>query len=131
MIRTAAAAPVTFWHSKSNTKPVLGIGSAWARMYHKFMAEPDAFASSYHKRSNVETTFSMIEAKFGDATMSKSAVGQTNEVLCKILCHNICCLIQSHYELGIVPVFREDDPGPAGPAPALGWDDFADAMAWV
>jgi hypothetical protein len=24
-----------------------------------------------------------------------------NEVLCKIICHNICCLIQESYELGI------------------------------
>ncbi len=30
---------------------------------------------------------------------------QVNEVLCKILCHNICVLIQSIYELGIEPVF--------------------------
>jgi hypothetical protein len=28
-----------------------------------------------------------------------------NEVLCKVLCHNICCLIHSHCELGIEPVF--------------------------
>jgi hypothetical protein len=26
-------------------------------------------------------------------------------VLCKILCHNICCLIQEMYELGIEPEF--------------------------
>ena len=24
-----------------------------------------------------------------------------NEVLCKIICHNICCLIQESHELGI------------------------------
>jgi len=30
-----------------------------------------------------------------------------NEVLCKILCHNICSLIQESYELGISIVFRE------------------------
>jgi hypothetical protein len=28
-----------------------------------------------------------------------------NEVLCKILCHNICCVIQEMYELGIEPTF--------------------------
>ncbi len=28
-----------------------------------------------------------------------------NEVLCKVLCHNLCCLIQSMYELGIEPTF--------------------------
>jgi hypothetical protein len=25
----------------------------------------------------------------------------TNELLCKVLCHNICVVIQSMYELGI------------------------------
>jgi hypothetical protein len=35
----------------------------------------------------------------------------TNEVLCKILCHNICCVIQAMYELGIEPTFWE---APAG-----------------
>lgn len=24
-----------------------------------------------------------------------------NEVLCKILCHNLCCLIQTFYEFGV------------------------------
>jgi hypothetical protein len=36
---------------------------------------------SYHKRSNVETTFSMIKTKFGDSIMSKSDTGQMNEAL--------------------------------------------------
>jgi hypothetical protein len=28
-----------------------------------------------------------------------------NEVLCKVLCHNICCLVSAMYELGINPRF--------------------------
>ena len=28
-----------------------------------------------------------------------------NEVLCKVLCHNFCVLVQSIYELGIEPEF--------------------------
>jgi hypothetical protein len=28
-----------------------------------------------------------------------------NEVLCKVLCHNICCLIQSMFEMGIEATF--------------------------
>ena len=28
-----------------------------------------------------------------------------NEVLCKFLCHNLCCLIQEQHELGIETVF--------------------------
>jgi hypothetical protein len=33
-----------------------------------------------------------------------------NEVLCKLLCHNICCVIQSQCEFGIEPVFWKDEP---------------------
>ncbi len=36
----------------------------------------------------------------------------TNEVLAKILCHNLCSLVASWYELGIEPVFAPvpDEP---------------------
>src|SRR6266436_6948472 len=65
----------------------------------------ERFMQQYHKRSNVESTFSMIKAKFGDSLRSKTETAQVNEALCKILCHNICCLIQSIYELEIKPEF--------------------------
>ena len=38
--------------------------------------------------------------------MFKLPVAQTNEVPCKIPCHNICCLIQSMFELGLKLVFE-------------------------
>jgi hypothetical protein len=47
----------------------------------------------------------MIKAKFGGAVRAKTSVAQVNEVLCKVLCHNICVLIQSIYELGLEPTF--------------------------
>lgn len=47
----------------------------------------------------------MMKAKFGGNVRSKTPVAQVNEVLCKVLCHNICVLIQSIYELGLEPVF--------------------------
>ncbi len=59
----------------------------------------------YIKRSNVEPAFSMIEAKLGSRLRSKSKVAQLNEALCKVLCHNICVVIQSVFELGIEPLF--------------------------
>jgi len=76
-------------------------------MFHYFAFNRQEFLGHYHKRSNVESTFSMIKAKFRDHVRSKTDVAMTNEVLCKILCHNICCLIQAMYELGIEPTFWE------------------------
>jgi hypothetical protein len=79
----------------------------------------------------------MLEAKFGGSLASKTPVAMANEVLCKILCHNICCLIQSHYELDVVAEFWGEETDDAAPAPVAvpqseaGSDEYIDAMAWV
>jgi transposase len=65
------------------------------------MANSEEFMQHYHKRSNVETTVSMIKTKFGYTVRSKIWDAQVNEVLCKIICHNICVIIQEMYNLGI------------------------------
>jgi transposase len=80
-------------------------GGLWEKMFHYYSFRRNEFLTHYHKRSNVESTFSMIKAKFRDHVRSKTDVAMINEVLCKILCHNICCVIQSMYELGIEPTF--------------------------
>jgi transposase len=77
----------------------------WNKMFHFFAFKQDEFLAHYHKRSNVESTFSMVKAKFGDSVRSKTDVAMKNEALCKLLAHNICCLISAMYELGIDPVF--------------------------
>lgn len=77
----------------------------WSKMYLYFHLHREDFLARYHQRSNVESTFSMVKAKFGDSVRSKLDVAMKNEVLCKFLCHNICCLIQAMYELDIEPVF--------------------------
>jgi len=58
-------------------------------------------AFPHHKRSNVETVFYMIKTKFRYNVRSKDETAQFNEVLLKLLCHNICVLIQETHELGI------------------------------
>ena len=47
----------------------------------------------------------MVKSKFGPAVKSKSETAQVNEVLCKVLAHIICVLIQSWYELGVESTF--------------------------
>jgi transposase/predicted nucleic acid-binding Zn finger protein len=76
-------------------------GTIWEKMFHFYSMHREEFDQHYHQRSNVETAFSMVKAKFRDHVRSKSPIAMTNEVLCKVLAHNICCLIMSQCELGI------------------------------
>jgi transposase len=80
-------------------------GGTWGKMYHYFQFRKTEFLQHYHKRSNVESTFSMMKRKFGDSLRSKTDVAMINETLCKILCHNLVVLIHETHELGIDPVF--------------------------
>ena len=90
---------------KTNSTPTGG-GSVWARLYQFYNFQRAEFLTHYHKRSNSESTFSMIKAKFGERLRCKTERAQFNEALCKVLAHNLCCVIQSMYELGIEPTFR-------------------------
>lgn len=47
----------------------------------------------------------MIKSKFGDSVRSKKQTSQVNELLIKVLCHNICVVIQEVCELGIKTEF--------------------------
>jgi transposase len=96
---------IPFREGEKNKPNPSNKGELWKRFYHFYKFNEPLFKQHYHKRSNVETVFSMIKAKFGERLRSKSLVAQTNEVLCKVLCHNVCCLIQSIYELGVEPNF--------------------------
>ena len=78
-----------------------GAGGLFQKMFHYFQLNREDFLKHYHQRSNIESTFMMIKTKFGDAVRSKSEVAAKNEVLAKILCHNICCLITTMYEVGV------------------------------
>ena len=100
-------------------KPFDGL---WHRMWHFYNFNREAFLEHYHKRSNAETVYSMIKMKFGGSVRSKTPIAQVNEVLCKILCHNICVLIQSIYELGLEPTFWTALEPQKAIAPKMAWE---------
>ena len=74
-------------------------------MWGLFMYKQPEFQAHYNLRSNVETTFSALKRKFGGAVRSKTFTAQVNEILCKILCHNLAVLVHARHELGIEAVF--------------------------
>ena len=88
-------------------------GSLWEKMFHYFSFRKEEFLQHYGRRSNSESVYSMVKAKFRDHVRSKTDVSMKNEVLCKFLAHNLCVVHQSHIELGIEPVFWADKPSAA------------------
>jgi transposase len=103
-IERVGAVPFIAFKSNSTGK----VGGLFKKMFHYFNFKREEFLNHYHQRSNVESTVMMIKSKFGDAVRSKTEVAAKNEVLCKVLCHNLCCLISAMYELGITPVLASE-----------------------
>ena len=85
------------------------IGGEFEKMFRYFQFRREDFLTHYHQRSNVESTISAVKRKFGDSVRSKTDTAMVNEVLCKILCYNLTCLIQEQEILGIAPIFWKDD----------------------
>jgi len=92
---------VPFIPFKKNVTGKRARSSAWIKMYHYFIYKHDEFLEHYHKRSNGETVFHMLKTKFRDNLRSKSKTAQINELLLKILCHNIVVVIHEINELGL------------------------------
>lgn len=62
----------------------------------------------YRTRSTSKVFFHMIKSKFGERLRSRTQTAQVDEALCKVLCHNLCVIIQSMYELDITPEFMSE-----------------------
>lgn len=93
---------------KSNSTPKArgrGPDPLWEQMYRMFTYRSAEFNRHYHKRSNVETCFQMIKARFRNTLRAKTDTAMVNETLMRVLAHNICVLIRTMYVLGITPVF--------------------------
>jgi transposase len=94
-------------------------GGQLEKAFHYFQFKQEEYMAHYHKRSNVESTFSAIKRKFGADVVSKNPTAMVNEVLCKLICHNLSCLIMEQEALGIVPVFWKDEELQLDEKPAI------------
>jgi hypothetical protein len=54
----------------------------------------------------------MIKKKFGETLKSKNWTSQVNELLCKIICHNICVLIHEMEFFNLTDIFHESNSFP-------------------
>lgn len=55
--------------------------------------------------SSAEKKTPVLFAAGPGANHNQAGTAMRNEVLCKLVAHNICCLIMSQVELGIDPTF--------------------------
>jgi len=84
-------------HTRGNSEGLM----IWHKMFKHFNEHKQDFLEHYHKRSNVESTFNMIKQKLGGNLMTKTFVAQKNEILAKVLIHNLLVLVQEYFEQGL------------------------------
>lgn len=82
-----------------------GVGGAYEKAYHLMCLNRDDYLTHYHKRSNVEASFSSLKRLFGSSLRSKTPRTMANEILARVVCFNVTCVIHEMYALGINPEF--------------------------
>ncbi|MBI4010134.1 MAG: transposase [Candidatus Aenigmarchaeota archaeon] len=92
---------VPYIFPKAGVRPRSHGYRAWTRMIRLWKENKQAFREHYHQRSNVESTFSALKRKFSGFVRSKKDTAQTNEILAKVVCHNVAVLISSIFCLGV------------------------------
>jgi len=77
-----------------------GAGGLYQKMYHYFSLNKEEYLNHYHRRSMIESTFSMVKRVLGDSVRAKTDLAMKNEVLAKFVCHNIRCVVSAIHERG-------------------------------
>ena len=99
---------IPFIMPKKNTLGNAKGSMAWSNMMIYWENRRELFKQHYHQRSNAESTFSSMKRKFLPYLRAKSDEGQFNELLCKVVCHNLSVLVTAIMELGIQAEFTRE-----------------------
>ena len=83
--------------------------SAWAGAYRMFADNFDEWFPTYHRRSLSETAFSTVKRLLSETIRSKTPIAQINEMLLKVLAHNIIVLIRAIFVMDLHPFFASAD----------------------
>jgi transposase len=74
-------------------------------MWAYFDLKAEEFLRHYHRRSNVESPFGAMKAKFGGRVRPRLFAAQVNEVLAKALLWNLSCIVHAIEEFGVEAEF--------------------------
>lgn len=78
-----------FFKPKSNTTRKAKRSKAWRDMILHHERDSESFMKRYHKRSNVESTFSSIKMRLSPHLRSRTETAKENELLVLAILHNI------------------------------------------
>ncbi len=106
-IAAVGAQPLIQFKKNSINHPGEEEWAAWNDMWAHFQLRRQAFLDAYHARSQVETTVSMIKKKTGAFVRSRLPVAQANEIYCKVIAHNLACIVRAIAEFGIETPFTK------------------------
>ncbi len=81
----------------------------WKTSLELFRKNRSKFYKHYHKRSNVEASFSALKRKFGAKLYFKNFESQVNELYLKCLVYNICILVKAIFSFDIEIDFSPRD----------------------
>lgn len=87
------------------------------RLFQIFLADRDAFEAKYCERPLIEAGISALKRKFMEAVRGHTHRTRINEILFKVLCHNIDVLIHAVMEFGldVDRLWPNDGDGKIGP----------------
>lgn len=80
---------------------------AWNRMIHLWKEKPELFQKNYYLRERVECVFSQMKTTLFDGINSRSFLSQKNELVIRVICHNLSVIVESIFKFGIEP-YKKD-----------------------
>jgi transposase len=104
----AANGAVPFIKPKKNSTLKARGSMVWTKMMKFFRNNQLVFAEHYHRRSNVESTFSTLKRKWGDYNRNKKPMAQENEIISRIVCHNAAVLAEGLISYNLNPQFMDN-----------------------
>lgn len=90
---------------KSNQRGQSKGSPTYHKMFLFFTYHREKFEAHYRKRGQIEVAFGAIKQKIGESLSSRKFTAQVNELLAKLIVHNLTMLIQAMFTIGILPDF--------------------------
>ncbi len=77
--------------------------AAYRRMLRGYWEDEERWKKVYHLRQQIEVCYSMMKTTLLDGLLCKNDLSQKNELLMRVICHNISVLVEAVFRFYITP----------------------------